>query len=149
MLMTPETIALLLVEDNPDDVALILRILKKTKAKVVVVRDGQEALDYLFFQGKYAEQKRGLPNVVFLDISLPKIKGLDVLKSLRANSTTEALPVVMFSSSDEPSDIAKAYALGANSYISKPVNFNEFSRYVDIMGQYWLGMNRVATCQLP
>ncbi len=146
-----QSVVLLLVEDNPDDEALAKRALKKahSDSEIVVARDGQEALDFLFGLGKFQQRDHAIqPQVVFLDINLPKVNGLEVLKALREDERTASLPVVILSSSDENSDISKAYALGANSYINKPVNFNEFCRQIDIMGQYWLDINRVVNLQL-
>ncbi|AZZ91815.1 response regulator [Hahella sp. KA22] len=142
---------ILLVEDNPDDEALALRALKKAnpKTQVVVARDGQQALDFVFGEGDYqgrnvAEQ----PVVIFLDMKLPKLNGLDVLRNIRNDQRTCLLPVVILTSSDESSDIKEAYRLGANSYINKPVNFTEFSRQMNLMGEYWLDINRPPLCKL-
>lgn len=142
--MDPMTI--LLVEDNADDELLALRALKKTSvpSTVVVARDGEEALEYIFGQGKYAGRNVGdQPKVVFLDLKLPKLNGIDVLRSIRKDSRTSRLPVVLLTSSDEPQDLLDGYDSGANSYISKPVDFNEFVEQVKLLGQYWLGVNRV------
>ena len=126
---------ILLVEDNPDDEALTIRALQKNniKNKVVVARDGVEALDHLF--------NRPLPQVVLLDLKLPKLDGLQVLKRLRADARTKLLPVVILTSSKEEQDIVKSYVEGANSYIRKPVDFNQFSEAVRQMGLYWLVLN--------
>ncbi|OUR95943.1 two-component system response regulator [Gammaproteobacteria bacterium 42_54_T18] len=137
---------ILLVEDNPDDEMLAIRALKKTeiKSKVVVARDGEEALDYLFGTGKYnGRDIKEQPHVVFLDLQLPKLNGIQVLQRLRANENTKALPVVLLTSSDEQCDIIDCYKSGANSYIHKPVEFSEFTAQVRALGEYWLGINRV------
>ena len=137
---------ILLVEDNPDDEMLAIRALKKTKiqSKVVVARDGEEALDYLFGTGKYAGRDiKEQPHVVFLDLQLPKLNGIQVLQRLRADENTKALPVVLLTSSDEQSDIINCYKSGANSYIYKPVEFSEFTSQVRALGEYWLGINQV------
>ncbi len=137
---------ILLVEDNPDDEMLAIRALKKTEieSKVVVARDGEEALDYLFGTGKYEGRDiKEQPHVVFLDLQLPKLNGIQVLQRLRANENTKALPIVLLTSSDEQCDIINCYKSGANSYIHKPVEFSEFTSQVRALGEYWLGINRV------
>lgn len=137
---------ILLVEDNADDELLALRALKKNSVptRVVVARDGEEALDYIFGSGKYAGRDvADQPKVVFLDLKLPKLNGIDVLRSIRKDSRTSRLPVVLLTSSDERQDLLDGYDSGANSYINKPVDFNEFVEQVKLMGQYWLGVNRV------
>lgn len=142
--MDPMTI--LLVEDNADDELLALRALKKSSvpSNVVVARDGEEALEYIFGQGRYAGRDVGeQPKVVFLDLKLPKLSGIDVLRSIRQDNRTSRLPVVLLTSSDEPQDLIDGYDSGANSYINKPVDFNEFVEQVRLLGQYWLGVNRV------
>ncbi|MFP4344522.1 MAG: response regulator [Anaerolineales bacterium] len=135
---------LLLVEDNPDDEFLTLRALKKGNVAndVVVARDGAEALDYLFRQGGFAERAEGrMPQLILLDLQLPKISGLDVLRRLRADERTRLLPVVILTSSDEEQDILESYDLGANSYIRKPVDFEQFTDAVSQLGFYWLLLN--------
>lgn len=135
---------ILLVEDNPDDEALTLRALKQSNILnvVVVARDGVEALDYLFGDGRYADRDlRIMPEVILLDLKLPKIDGLEVLKRLRADARTRLLPVVILTSSDEQRDIVESYSLGANSYIRKPVDFNQFTEAVRQLGLYWLLLN--------
>jgi CheY-like chemotaxis protein len=135
---------ILLVEDNPDDAVLTLRAFKKCKiqGRIVVVRDGQEALDYLFAQGAYADRTvDDLPNLVLLDIKLPKIDGLEVLRRLRSHTATRLLPVVILTSSDEATDIEKSYQYCANSFIRKPVDFLQFTKTVEHMGVYWLSLN--------
>lgn len=135
---------ILLVEDNPDDEALALRALKQNRIDngVVVVRDGAEALDYLFGKGKYAGRDLNvMPALILLDLKLPKVDGLEVLKQLRANSLTALLPVAMLTSSREESDLLAGYKLGLNSYILKPVDFDQFTEAVRNLGVYWLAIN--------
>ncbi|MEE2729873.1 MAG: response regulator [Pseudomonadota bacterium] len=137
---------ILLVEDNPDDELLALRALKKSNVPntVVVTRDGQEALDYIFGEGKFqGRDVRVLPKVVFLDLKLPKLDGLEVLRKIREDKRTKGLPVVLLTSSDEVQDMQAGYDIGVNSYINKPVDFDEFVSQVKLLGQYWLGVNRV------
>jgi len=135
---------ILLVEDNRDDEALTLRALRKNNIRneVVVARDGAEALDYLFGSSDHAG---GLPRVdpelILLDLKLPKIDGLAVLQKLRADPRTKLLPVVVLTSSSEEQDLIKSYDLGANSYVRKPVDFNEFTEAVRQLGLYWLVLN--------
>ena len=136
---------ILLVEDNPDDEALTLRALKSSNIanEVVVTRDGVEALDYLFGTGAYADRDtRVMPQVVLLDLKLPKMNGLDVLRRLRDDERTKPLPVVVLTSSDEERDIIESYGLGANSYIRKPVAFAQFTEAVRQLGLYWLVLNQ-------
>jgi CheY-like chemotaxis protein len=135
---------ILLVEDNPDDEALTLRALKKNNIvnEVVVARDGNEALDYMFGRGTYAGRDADvLPQVILLDLKLPKIDGLEVLRQLRANQRTKLTPVVILTSSNEEQDRFKGYDLGANSYVRKPVDFNNFIEAVRQLGLYWLVFN--------
>jgi two-component system response regulator len=135
---------LLLVEDNPDDEALTLRALRKNKISnpIVVARDGQEALDLLFGRGKHEGRPMPSPQMALLDLNLPKIGGLDVLREIRANPRTRRLPVVILTSSSEEQDLCRGYDLGANSYIRKPVDFAEFSEAVRSLGLYWLVLNQ-------
>jgi len=132
---------ILLVEDNPDDVALTLRALKMNHIlnKVIVARDGSEALDFLFGTNDIASI--GLPELILLDINMPKKNGLEVLEKIRANERTRLLPVVVLTTSDEERDRIDSYRLGANSYISKPVEFQEFNKIVKQIGIYWLAVN--------
>jgi CheY-like chemotaxis protein len=135
---------ILLVEDNPDDEALALRALKRqsVSTEVAVARDGAEALDFLFATGMWANRDASvLPAVVLLDLKLPKVDGLEVLRRVRADQRTQLLPVVIMSSSDEAKDVVESYRLGANSYIRKPVDFALFSDTVRQLGAYWLLLN--------
>jgi two-component system response regulator len=135
---------ILLVEDNPDDEALTLRALNKNNIKndVVVARDGAEALDYLFGTGKYVGRDTALmPQVVLLDLKLPKIEGLEVLRRVRADERTKLLPVVILTSSNEDQDRIAGYGLGANSYVRKPVDFSQFLDAARHLGLYWLVLN--------
>lgn len=135
---------ILLVEDNPDDEALTLRALKKNNIlnEVVVARDGAEALDYLFFRGTHANRDpHKQPALTLLDLKLPKVDGLEVLKQIRANPSTQLMPVVILTSSREEQDLISGYRLGANSYIRKPVDFSQFMEAVRSLGLYWLVLN--------
>jgi two-component system, response regulator len=135
---------ILLVEDNPDDAELTLRALKKNNIlnQVVHAHDGVEATDYLFGTGTYAgRDTSALPSVVLLDLKLPKIDGLEVLKQIRAGELTRYLSVVILTSSKEEQDLINGYQLGANSYIRKPVDFNQFMEAVRQLGLYWLVLN--------
>lgn len=136
---------ILLVEDNPDDEALTLRAFKKNRIKnqVVIARDGVEAIDYLFGTGAHAGRDLSvMPEVVLLDLKLPKLDGLDVLRRIRADGRTKLLPVVILTSSTEEQDLIDTYSLGANSYIRKPVDFVQFTEAVGQLGSYWLLLNR-------
>jgi len=135
---------ILLVEDNPDDEALTIRALKKNNIlnEVVVARDGEEALEYLFGNGRYAGRDTSIqPQVIFLDLQLPKLSGHEVLKQLRADKRTKLQPVVILTTSSEPADITSSYEQGANSYTRKPVDFNQFINAVKQLGLYWLVLN--------
>jgi len=138
---------ILLVENNPDDEALTLRALKKNNVrnKVVVVRDGAEALDYLFCTGAYADRDpRDRPQVVLLDLKLPKVDGMEVLRRIRADSGTRTLPVVILTSSKEEQDVINSYTIGVNSYVRKPVDFIQFVEAIRQLGLYWLVLNETS-----
>jgi len=135
---------ILLVEDNPDDELLTLRALRKNNVlnEVVVARDGVEALDYLFGTGEYAGRDTTvMPQLILLDLKLPKIDGLEVLRRLRADERTRLLPVVILTSSREQQDMLDGYGLGANSYVRKPVNFEQFVQAIEQLKLYWLMLN--------
>jgi two-component system, response regulator len=135
---------ILLVEDNPDDEALTVRALNKNKIvnSLAVVRDGVEALDFLFCTGPYSERDpHEMPEVILLDLKLPKVDGLEVLRQVRANERTRLLPVVILTSSKEEQDLLKSYSFGANSYIRKPVDFSQFVEAIHQLGMYWLVLN--------
>jgi two-component system response regulator len=138
---------ILLVEDNADDEKLTLRALKKNNIgnEVVVARNGAEALDYLFGTGAYAGRNLSvMPQVVLLDLKLPKLDGLEVLRRVRADARTKLLPIVILTSSNEEVDRIDTYGLGANSYVRKPVDFNQFSEAARQLGLYWLVLNESA-----
>lgn len=137
---------ILLVEDNPDDEILTVRALTKSHIvnSIVVARDGAEALDYIFGLGAHEGRDTSLmPQVILLDLKLPKVDGLEVLRQLRADARTRLLPVVVLTSSDEEKDIVESYSLGANSYVRKPVDFTKFGEAVQQLGLYWLLLNQV------
>jgi two-component system response regulator len=142
--MKPKTI--LLVEDNPMDEELTLMALKKSNIlnEAVVARDGVEALDYLLGRGPYAASPPPLPQVVLLDLKLPKVDGLEVLRELRATPRTKRVPVVILTSSNEEQDIIRGYGLGVNSFVRKPVDFEQFLDAARQLGLYWLVINQVA-----
>jgi len=136
---------ILLVEDNPDDEALTMRVLNKYRVgnEIVVVRDGAEALDFVFAKGAFAGRDMfPLPQVILLDLQLPKIDGLEVLRRLRADERTRILPVVILTSSNEERDIVEGYKIGANSYIRKPVDFMQFTESIRQLALYWLVLNK-------
>jgi two-component system response regulator len=139
-----ENSMILVVEDNPDDEALTLRALKKNNIgnQVFVVRDGAEALDFLFCTGAYADRDpHDMPQIILLDLKLPKVDGLEVLRRLRADERTRLLAVVILTSSNEEQDLLEGYKKGANSYIRKPVDFNQFVEAVRQLSLYWLVLN--------
>jgi two-component system response regulator len=141
-----EAVEILLVEDNPNDVELALRALKKNKVsnRIQVVRDGEEALDFIFGKdtssGGPSEQR---PKMVLLDLKLPKVDGLEVLRRLKGDPTTRSIPVIILTSSREEQDIVKSYDLGVNSYIVKPVDFQQFNEAIRQLGLYWMVVNQV------
>jgi CheY-like chemotaxis protein len=135
---------ILLVEDNPDDEALTMRALKQSKLanEIVVTRDGQEAVEFLFGTGKYEGRDLShMPTVILLDLKLPKLSGLEVLQQLRADPRTRVTPVVVLTSSSEDEDMMRSYQLGANSYVRKPVIFGRFADAVSQLGLYWMLLN--------
>ncbi|MCJ7433094.1 MAG: response regulator [Anaerolineales bacterium] len=137
---------ILLVEDNPDDEELTLLALKKSNIlnEVIVARDGVEALDYLFATGTYADRSPSrMPQLIMLDLKLPKLDGLEVLKRLRADPRTKLIPVVILTSSSEEEDVVASYNNGANSYVRKPVDFHRFADAIKQLGMYWLILNEV------
>ena len=134
---------ILLVEDNPDDVELTLHALKRNNIlnPIIVARDGQEACDYLFYTGKYADAKHEPPALVLLDLQLPKIDGIEVLRKIKDAPSLKKVPVVILTSSKEEKDLVDGYDLGVNSYIRKPVDFDQFVETVRYIGYYWLLLN--------
>jgi two-component system response regulator len=142
--MADSNVEILLVEDNPNDEKLALLAFKRQNiANIVhVVRDGAEALEYVFCTGAYAERGMENPKVILLDLKLPLVDGLEVLRQIRSNPQTRLIPVIMLTSSSEERDIVEAYRLGANSYIVKPVDFDQFNEVAKSLGFYWLILNR-------
>lgn len=146
--MMGNQVEILLVEDNPNDVELALHALRAHKIAnhIEVVRDGAEALDFVFGTGPYAGRKlESGPRVILLDLKLPKVDGLEVLRQIKSNPQTQVIPVVVLTSSAEDRDIVESYKLGVNSYITKPVDFEQFSEAVRHLGFYWLLLNRPPT----
>jgi two-component system response regulator len=138
---------IVLVEDNATDEELTLRAFRKSNImnRVVVLRDGAEALDYFFQRGAHAERPTTeIPQIVLLDLKLPKVNGLDVLRALRADERTRLLPIIILTSSAEEQDLVRSYGLGANSYVRKPVDFSQFVEAVRQLGLYWLAINQSA-----
>ena len=143
---TAEDVEILLVEDNPNDVELTLRALQKQNlaSKVFVVKDGAEALDFIFAAGAFANRKvEHLPKVILLDLKLPKVDGIEVLRRIKSDDRTKHTPVVMLTSSQEERDVLNTYNLGVNSYIVKPVDFSHFVHAVSELGVYWGILNKV------
>lgn len=137
---------ILLVEDNPDDEALTLRTVRKiTPLLVTVIRDGAETLDFLFCSGNYKERKPWAPTLIILDLKLPKLSGLDALRRIRQDARTCHVPVIIFTSSTEEQDILNSYKLGANSYISKPVDFTRYRDSLKQVVEYWLNLTKLPT----
>lgn len=140
----PEGADIVLVEDNPNDAEITIRSLKKHHLanKLIWLKDGVEAIDYLFAKGEYATRDpKNLPRVIFLDLKLPKIDGMEVLEEIRNNEITKKIPVVVLTSSKEEQDVVKTYNLGVNSYIVKPVEFENFAKAIAEVGFYWLVTN--------
>jgi two-component system response regulator len=143
--MEERPVEILLVEDNPNDVELALHALKKNNIanSIEVARDGAEALDFIFCTGAYAQRNMdNAPKVILLDLKLPKVDGLEVLRQLKSDPRTRAIPVVVLTSSREERDIVESYNLGVNSYIVKPVDFGQFTEAVHTLGLYWLLLNQ-------
>ncbi|MFA5834651.1 MAG: response regulator [Bacteroidota bacterium] len=137
---------ILLVEDNPDDIELTLRALKKNKImnEVIVAHDGVEALDYMFGRGAYERRDLTMmPTVILLDIKLPRVDGMEVLRKIREHPKTKLVPVVILTSSKEEQDLINGYSLGVNSYVRKPVDFSQFAEAVSNLGLYWLLLNEM------
>ena len=133
-----------IVEDNSSDAELIVRSLRQNQQakRLIVLEDGEQALDFIFCRGQYADVKSAeLPTVIFLDLKLPKVDGLEVLRQLKSTEQTRKIPVIIISSSREETDISAAYTLGANSYVVKPVNFDRFNEVMNLLGTYWLGIS--------
>lgn len=146
--MNTQEVEILLVEDNPTDAELCIRALKKHNLanKLVWVKDGAEALDFIFAQGAYTGRDTNVtPKVILLDLRLPKVDGMEVLRKVKSDERTKIIPVIVLTSSKEDRDITESYKLGVNSYISKPVNFEDFSKTVVELGCYWLLMNKAPT----
>jgi CheY-like chemotaxis protein len=139
-----EQIEILLVEDSPLDAELTMTALKSGKVanSITWVKDGEEALEYLFRHGRYAGRADTQPRLVFLDLKMPKVNGIEVLKAIKSNESTRRIPVVVMTSSQEESDVAKTYDLGVNSYVVKPVDFTAFADVTRQAGYYWLAINR-------
>jgi|ERR1041384_2979689 CheY-like chemotaxis protein len=140
-----DAIEIMIVEDNPQDLELTLRALRKANIsnQIHVARDGAEALDYIFCRGDYADRRiEDTPKVVLLDLKLPKVDGLEVLKNIKGDPRTKAIPVVALTSSKEQRDVVESYRLGVNSYIVKPVDFERFASAVGELGLYWLLLNQ-------
>ena len=135
---------IVIVEDNPNDAELMLRSLKKNRLanNIVILEDGEQALDFIFCRGKYTDRDLSeSPKVMFLDLKLPKVGGLEVLKQMKSNEHTRKIPVIVVTSSKEDPDIAAAYNLGANSYVVKPIDFDSFVEKINQIGLYWLAIN--------
>jgi two-component system response regulator len=144
--METRKIDIVLVEDNPDDADLTMRALKKNglASSIIHLQDGEEALDFIFCKGAYSGRVFGeLPRLLILDLKMPKVDGIEVLRQVKSDSRTRALPVVLFTSSNEERDIAKSYQSGVNSYIVKPVEFESFVKVVSDVGLYWLSLNQI------
>lgn len=144
---TLEQVELLLVEDSALDAELTIRALKAggLANRLLWVKDGQEALDYLFRQGAYAGRDDAVPKLVFLDLKMPRVDGIEVLKAIKADERTRRIPVVVMTSSQEEKDVAQSYDLGVNSYVVKPVDFNALVELARQAGYYWLAINRTPT----
>jgi len=137
-------VEILIVEDNPNDAEMALRALKKNNVSnnVLVLVDGEQALDFIHCRGEFKDRKCARPKIVLLDLKLPKVDGMEVLKDLKSNPNTKIIPVIVMTSSREESDLIKSYELGVNSYIVKPVDFDKFVEAVRDLGLYWLLLNQ-------
>ncbi|NYB51884.1 MAG: response regulator [Methanobacteriaceae archaeon] len=143
--MDLEDLEILLVEDNPTDAELTMRALKRKNLanKLVWVKDGEQALNFIYAQGQYADRDpQDLPKLILLDLRMPKVDGLEVLKTIKADERTSKIPVVVLTSSQEDRDIVESYKLGVNSYVSKPVEFDDFIEAVSTLGLYWMLINK-------
>jgi len=143
--MNGREVEIVIVEDDPNDAELIARVLRKHNLsnKLILLKDGAEALDFLFAQGSYASQGTSVtPKVILLDLKLPKVNGIEVLQRLKSAERTRNIPVVVLTSSREERDLKDAYGLGVNSYVTKPINFEEFAKAVAELGLYWLMLNK-------
>lgn len=142
-----KTVEILLVEDNPTDAELTMRALRKNNLanNLVWVKDGAQAIDFIFRKGEYAQRSNGHPRLILLDIKLPRVSGIEVLQRIKSDEHTKVIPVVMLTSSAEERDIIESYRLGVNSYLVKPVDFAQFISVVSEAGLYWAVMNKAAT----
>ncbi len=146
--MSAAEINIVIVEDDPNDAELLIRVFKKHNManKVVVLKDGAEALDYFFARGQHAGREvDGDPKIILLDLKLPKVNGIEVLHQLKSDERTRQVPVVVLTSSRETRDVKDAYNFGVNSYVTKPIKFDEFAKIVSELGMYWLLLNRLPT----
>jgi len=144
--METRKIDILLVEDNPDDADLTIRALKKNglASSIIHLQDGEEALDFIFCKGAYSDRVfEEMPKLLILDLKMPKVDGIEVLRQVKSDARTRAMPVVLFTSSNEERDITKSYQSGVNSYIVKPVEFESFVKVVSNVGLYWLSLNQI------
>jgi two-component system response regulator len=142
--MNTEEVEIVLVEDNPDDAELTLRALKKSNIsnRIIHLEDGAEALDFIFSKGKYTDRKNNAkPKIILLDLNMPKVNGIDVLRKIKSDDSTKTIPVVVLTSSREDPDVQICYKLGANSYIVKPVGFENFTKAISELGLYWVLQN--------
>jgi len=145
MTSTNDAIDILLVEDDPSDLKLTMRALRSENLanSIEVARDGEEALDFLFHRGPYADRPAGhYPRLILLDLKLPKIDGMQVLRTIKSDPSTRSIPVAVLTSSTEERDLVESYALGVNSYIQKPVDFEQFKETIKLLGMYWIVVNR-------
>ena len=143
---TTTDLEIILIEDNPNDAELITRVLRKHNLvnKCIVLKDGVEAIDFLFSQGGFADRPASEnPKLILLDLKLPRVNGIEVLRKIKSDDRTRKIPVVVLTSSTEPRDLKETYELGANSYVSKPIKFEEFAKAIAEMGMYWLVLNKL------